>query len=999
MVIARRGWVDCLPMLGSPSPRSPVSLPWSRCASAALVVALGACGGPSVEVAPAASIAAGADAPDEPATPEPEAFELPELPEPAPEAEAPRTPPAIPDVAAAARALDGGFYDAVREALPSLRSSTPAARLGLLEARLAQATGRYDDAASFAEQAAEAPELALEARTLRAEALAARGRYDEAERVLTALVTDPSAHRARVLLARLDEARGRGAEADALYMRVIEAYNSGAIGEQDGEGLAYVAMAAVGLGSARDANQAFQEATRADPARVETQLEWARLFLSKYDPGHAEECVRAALAVNPESPEGRALLARVKIEQSYDFVAAKQEASRALAVNPSLVMAHVTLAGIALRDLDVEAADGHLARALAVNPEDLEALSVRAAVRYLAGDEPGFRRAQEEVLRRNRGYSAMYAILSDFADWEHRYPDMVRFAREAVTRNPADALAQATLGLNLLRLGEEREGLEALREAWRRDHYNVMVYNTLNLYDDVIATSYESVERAPFVFRMHREERPLLERYVPGLLEAAYRDMVRRYHFTPEGPIHVELYASPEHFSVRTAGLPSIGVQGVCFGKVVTALSPRGGPFNWAQITWHELAHVFHIQLSRNRVPRWFTEGLAEYETTIAGHGWRRELDHRLFAALEAGRLPPLALLNRAFTAARSAEEMMVAYYAASRVVGYIVERFGFDRVVAMLRAFGRDLDAPAVVAEALGISIDALDRDFRAHLRERLAPYAGRFHVDFLRYEDVGALEAAAEAAPEDAGAQAALAAGAFARGDAERAEHAATAALARDPGQPLARYVLARVAVARRSPESQAQVERLLADGHDGYDVRMLGARAAALAHDAAALGEHLRAATRLDPLRPEAWQGLIEIAGRHGDAALRLEALRALAAIDEHGREVHAELLEALIAHGDFDGAVAEGRRALFVDPERAENHLALAEALLHTGRADEALFELESAELADERARGLAELGKARALLALGRRAEAEAAARAAVAADPRLESQATELLAR
>ena len=33
---------------------------------------------------------------------------------------------------------------------------------------------------------------------------------------------------------------------------------------------------------------------------------------------------------------------------------------------------------------------------------------------------------------------------------------------------------------------------------------------------------------------------------------------------------------------------------------------------------WHELGHVFPIQMSKNHVPRWFTEGLTEYETTRA---------------------------------------------------------------------------------------------------------------------------------------------------------------------------------------------------------------------------------------------------------------------------------------------------------------------------------------------------------------------------------------------
>jgi len=85
-----------------------------------------------------------------------------------------------------------------------------------------------------------------------------------------------------------------------------------------------------------------------------------------------------------------------------------------------------------------------------------------------------------------------------------------------------------------------------------------------------------------------------------------------RWGFAPAGPLRVELYADRAQFSVRTTGLPNLGVQGVSFGKVITGLSPRGGPFNWGQIVWHELCHVFHLQLSKNHVPRWFTEGLAD---------------------------------------------------------------------------------------------------------------------------------------------------------------------------------------------------------------------------------------------------------------------------------------------------------------------------------------------------------------------------------------------------
>ena len=81
-------------------------------------------------------------------------------------------------------------------------------------------------------------------------------------------------------------------------------------------------------------------------------------------------------------------------------------------------------------------------------------------------------------------------------------------------------------------------------------------------------------------------------------------------------------YADAEQFSVRTSGLPNVGIQGVCFGKTLAAMSPRAEPFNWGNVLWHELAHVFAIQLSKSRVPRWFTEGLSEYETIERRPEW-----------------------------------------------------------------------------------------------------------------------------------------------------------------------------------------------------------------------------------------------------------------------------------------------------------------------------------------------------------------------------------------
>lgn len=915
--------------------------------------------------------------------------------------------------AAAGQAPPCGTIDACRDALARGQYQTaeaglaplarrPATRIAatLLLGRAHLETGRYAEAARLARPLAGAGAAHVPATTLLGEAELAQGRLDEAQAALAAAGADPAGHRARVLLGRLLIRRGRPAEARAPLMALVEAYNDGAIPETDAEGLAYVAMATHLLDSPHDANDAFQESARADPRRVETQLEWAELFLSHWDPGHAEESVLAALEVSPHNARAHALHARLILEQSMDFAAAEAALARALAVNPNLAMAHVTRAGIAIRDMDLDAASAHLDRALAIDPNDLEALSVRAVIPFLRGDERGYRAAIAAVRQRNPRYSAMFSTIAEYADWEHRYPAIVEMAREAVRMDPDDARAHATLGINLLRMGEETEGLAALRAAWDRDRFNVRVFNLLELWDRTLIPSYERVEAAPFVFRLHREERAVMAPTLGATLGPAYEDMRRRYGFTPTTPIHLEMFSDPQHFSVRTSGLPNLGVQGVCFGQVVTAYSPRAGPFNWAQITWHELAHVFHIQLSRNRVPRWFTEGLAEYETIIARPEWHREEDHRLYRALVAGRIPPVAQLNHAFTRARTEEAITIAYYASSMLVKYIVETYGFERVPRMLRAWGQDRSSEDVIRDVLGVTSEELDRGFREHTRARLAARAADFAVDFAAYPDLDAVRARAEQAPADAAAQADLAAALVAHGgDENEAMTAVRGALRADARQPVARLVAARLALARRDLRTaRADLRLFFESGRDGVEPRLLEARVALAREDPATARAALERAAQIDPDRLEPWQGLLELGRRTQDDALVGQALARIVDVDQHDGAANFELMTRLAEAGEWARVRELGERAVGVDPFRAEARRLYAEALLREpidARAALAQADLALAAQPEEPAQ--VQLTRARALVALRRRRDAQQAVQAAIAADPAVAEEARALL--
>jgi tetratricopeptide (TPR) repeat protein len=755
--------------------------------------------------------------------------------------------------------------------------------------------------------------------------------------------------RALAVRGRVLSSQGRREEAEKALYAVIDLYNDGKIKPRDGNGLWAVAEAAFLLGAFRDANDAFAKAVKAAPQNVEIELAWSELFLEKHDLENAALGLKRVLDKQPQHARALERMARVKLERGAPFSEVEELLARALAADPQLAAAFTSQAGILLRDGDLTQAERALDRAIQANPRDTEALSVRAAVRFVAGDPAGFARAVQAVLAVNPRFSRLYSIVASYAEWEHRYPELVELAEAALRIDPEDAHAHATRGLNLLRVGREREGREALKQAWQRDRYNVLVYNTLNLYDDVIDKLYESISAAPFVVRMQRDERPVLEPYALPLLQKAHAGMLERYGVKPEAPLFIELYASEQDFAVRTSGLPHLGVQGVCFGRVLTALSPRGGEFNWGQILWHELAHVFHIALAKGRVPRWFTEGLAEYETERARPEWKREDDRMFWDALQKGDFPPLSRLNHAFTHARSGEALTVAYYGSARVVAYLVQRFGFPAVARMLGQWGEGTPTERVFQGVLGTDLESLDRDFRAAETARLSPrYARDFRVDVADYEDLGKLRARAAAPQAGSVDRAALALGLATVGDPEQAASLAKQVLAESPDQPLALFALAHVALkAGVLPEAIARLSTILALGHDGYQLRMLLARAQHAAGERALAFTHLEAAQRLDPERHEAFALMAELSEAAGDTARLARALERWSFLEQHVRAPLLPYLRVLEQRADYPGLRARAEAGLYLDPEQSELHRLYALALLHTREPLQARLEAERA----------------------------------------------------
>jgi tetratricopeptide (TPR) repeat protein len=396
---------------------------------------------------------------------------------------------------------------------------------------------------------------------------------------------------------------------------------------------------------------------------------------------------------------------------------------------------------------------------------------------------------------------------------------------------------------------------------------------------------------------------------------------------------------------------------------------------------------VFAIQLSNSRVPRWYTEGLSEYETLIAHPAWRRENDNDLYGAMVNGTLPSIGALNSEFMQPDQ-NAVVVAYYQSAVTIEYIVQTYGFPKIVEGLKLFGKGKETPEVLKLITGKSIAQLDTEFRKYLEIRLKPYAGSFALPKRGFDDVTKLEIAADAAPKDAKLRAHVALGHYYAGEAEKANAAATTALSLDAKQPIARLILAEIAVHKNDAAKAKQLlTALTADGVDNADIR---ARLAAIAEQEGKTDElekHLCAAKKLDPERAYAYQELHQLYEKKGDHARAVQELEHYVMLEQMELAPLKKLMTEFSKQKNWPKLRTYGDMAMYIAPHDPEVLGGYARALVEVGEAQKALFTYDTLMLTNPRRPGLVHLGRARALMTMKRTAEAKAALAEALKREP------------
>jgi predicted Zn-dependent protease len=628
-----------------------------------------------------------------------------------------------------------------------------------------------------------------------------------------------------------------------------------------------------------------------------------------------------ALALDPDH-EG-ALLGQYALHD-YNWLRQRRGAGefleRALKARPRSVRALLAATGGDLVDGDLQAARLRLATLAEQAPARRAVRAAQGALAFLSGDA-----ARAEVLvaaleGEDPGDSSAPALLGRALVEQYRFAEAIPWLERAVARDPDDHEALTYLGRAQANTGDEAAALRTLdrsaeaargrADAWR---------DNMRLVLTRMAQRHVVVGGGELTYSFEQRGREVLEAIMSRFYSEARAELAARYGFTPS-PTRIEIFSRQADFSVRSVGFEGFPALGVCFGPVVTAVSPLSelrGTQSWARTAYHEFTHVIHLGISKNRCPRWITEGIATWEEETRNPAWTRNLRRELVDAIANDDLLECRTINRAFRGPR----VIYAYYQSGLMVRMVVEKRGFAPLVRLLEAFEQGADLDQAFRECLETTPEAFDRDFEAWARAwtaplKIEPRLSASTVARLR-ANLGATPPADDAARTRwADGWVGVARASFAAGKRVDAEDA-----------------LRRLKALPVEPPRAALLRGDIALQQDD---------------DAAALSQYQRAfAAGADDYRARFTAGKLLEAQSDDEAAIAMleAALAAFPGWDDPGLSAELELAAIHRRRGDEDKALEYEERRLDWDAGNMALRLRVAEAWTTRGRPERAVLRLE------------------------------------------------------
>jgi cellulose synthase operon protein C len=473
------------------------------------------------------------------------------------------------------------------------------------------------------------------------------------------------------------------------------------------------------------AKNEFEALVKANPKNANVRVRYAQLFYERFNPVDASKLYQEALEIDPKNAQAMLGLAQI-MGDNYD-PKANDLAAKALEADPRLYQAHELMAKVALEDDNHKKADEEADAALKINPDALEAIAIKASLDLLADKQSPW---VAKLGNRGKGFET----IAHFYMINRRYEECIDFYHKAIAATPDLWSAHSQLGVNLMRLGRNEEAKKELEIAYENHFRDAETSNSLTLIDSY--KKFETFKTPTSILVFNKKEADVLRPYFQSEMLRAMATYEKKYQFKLPGPLQVEVYPDHDDFAVRTAGLPGIGgILGVTFNKVIAMDSPSGRPpgsFHWASTMWHEMSHAYVLTLTDEKVPRWFTEGLAVHEeTTASGHAdWGDRMTPDIINAIKDKKLMAVAEIDRGFVHPTYPSQVIVSYYQAGKICDFIAAKWGESKLLDMIHEFAKNKPTVDVIKDQLGMEPDAFDKEFLAMIDKETSKTVAGFQT-----------------------------------------------------------------------------------------------------------------------------------------------------------------------------------------------------------------------------------------------------------------------------
>ncbi|QDV89563.1 tetratricopeptide repeat protein [Phycisphaerae bacterium RAS2] len=685
--------------------------------------------------------------------------------------------------------------------------------------------------------------------------------------------------------------------------------------------------------------EVYQEAYEfVDAAYWPARLAGAELLLEKHNSKEAVADFQRVLEQNTSVAAAHVGLGWAALED-WNFEECEKRAAEAMKACPPHVGARVLLASTRMIERRYDDAARLATEALETNPNSVEALSVLAAARLRAGEEPAYREAVARVEKINPRCALLHHTLAKWLSAGRQFTDAEAHFKKAIDFSPTWSEPRADLGQLYMETGEEALARRTLEQAFGLDSFNAHTHNLLQLLDQI--DHFARLETDHFAVKFDESRDGPIAPYFGEALERVHRDICERFSTTPDKQTIIEIFPDHMGFSVRITGRPFIATVGACTGRVIAMQAPRGTPpfghYNWATVLRHEFTHTVTLAATENRIPHWMTEGLAVHEEPQP-RTWRTK--QLLSDAVRHDRLFTLKTIDWGFMRPRRADDRELAYAQSEWMVEYIIERWGEPKIHEMLKGFKDRQTQAEVFEKVLGANEDEFSRAFSTYASKEVNTWG----LPDVQVEDSEKLAKQLEAREDDAGLLARYAESLLMDGDVKKAEEIANRALKRDAKQTRALEVLGHILVGRMEAErdeakraglvddAEPIIRRLLeVDAKNADGIKYLGYIEQARLNWPAAIALLSRYKKMLpdDPASFRRLAGIYLVQGREDEALVELEEL---ARRVEDEPAVPRRIGEIVLKRGKAPEAAKWFRQAIEIDPYDRPSHNGLGEAYL-------------------------------------------------------------------